>query len=302
MGDILNPYWDIVKDIPGDEIMMRFDNRWQPASYPPMSMFEALGRAEEREAYETWTKEKGRSTLVKKYSWAIPSPESIEWIVKVLDGRPVVEIGAGTGYWAWLLTQAGVDIRCYDHRPPGMGYNEWHSPRVMRVKKYTQEEHDAHREQWEKWDKIALDVADLPGAVPMPRPRFQPLPEAEEREVLHGVAGEQWVDIIDGDHTALRLPENRDRVLFLSWPPYDTSMGEDVLACYDGDLMIFIGESYGCTGTDAFHDTLEKEWLPIATGPMVQWSGMHDYMTLYVRATAPDNVKKAVLGLADAEV
>jgi hypothetical protein len=35
----------------------------------------------------------------------IPSPEALARIITVLDGRPMVEIGAGNGYWAWLLNQ-----------------------------------------------------------------------------------------------------------------------------------------------------------------------------------------------------
>jgi hypothetical protein len=30
-----------------------------------------------------------------------------------------VEIGAGSGYWAWQLGQAGVDVTAYDPVPPG---------------------------------------------------------------------------------------------------------------------------------------------------------------------------------------
>ncbi|MBS1805580.1 MAG: hypothetical protein JST28_19625 [Acidobacteria bacterium] len=32
---------------------------------------------------------------------------------------PIVEIGAGTGYWASLMRLGGVDILCYDKNPPG---------------------------------------------------------------------------------------------------------------------------------------------------------------------------------------
>ncbi|TAL31616.1 MAG: hypothetical protein EPN93_17625 [Spirochaetes bacterium] len=56
-----------------------------------------------------------RSSLVEKYAFAVPDART----VGVLARRgPLVEIGAGSGYWAWCLTQAGADIIAYDIAPP----------------------------------------------------------------------------------------------------------------------------------------------------------------------------------------
>lgn len=62
-----------------------------------------------------------RMQLCKRYTWAIPSPYDIAWIARLTAraGRGVVEVGAGTGYWAWQLRQAGVDVVAYDPHPPG---------------------------------------------------------------------------------------------------------------------------------------------------------------------------------------
>jgi len=49
-----------------------------------------------------------RRKLTKKYAWAIPTPEAIEAIKKYL---PIIEIGAGKGYWASLIDG---DIICFD--------------------------------------------------------------------------------------------------------------------------------------------------------------------------------------------
>jgi hypothetical protein len=56
-----------------------------------------------------------RHELVMKYSWAIPNREAIEAIVSL--GRPIVEIGAGYGYWAKLISEAGGKIKCFDEVP-----------------------------------------------------------------------------------------------------------------------------------------------------------------------------------------
>jgi hypothetical protein len=52
-----------------------------------------------------------RRKLVWAFAWAVPSPEAIRGIASV---GPLIEIGAGTGYWAWLLRQAGADVLAYD--------------------------------------------------------------------------------------------------------------------------------------------------------------------------------------------
>lgn len=61
-----------------------------------------------------------RLELVRKYSWAVPNKEAIEEIVKY---SPIVEAGAGTGYWASLIKDAGGDIIALDKFPPGAGNN-----------------------------------------------------------------------------------------------------------------------------------------------------------------------------------
>jgi len=48
-------------------------------------------------------------------SFAIPSDAALE---AVAAHTPLIECGAGTGYWAALLQQRGVDILPYDVRPP----------------------------------------------------------------------------------------------------------------------------------------------------------------------------------------
>lgn len=52
-----------------------------------------------------------RDTLVKRYSWAIPGGSALE---KIASYSPIVEMGAGSGYWAYLLRGLGVDVVAYD--------------------------------------------------------------------------------------------------------------------------------------------------------------------------------------------
>ena len=49
------------------------------------------------------------------WAWAVPDEKAIRTLV---EHSPIVEIGAGTGYWARLAAEAGADIVAYDSRPP----------------------------------------------------------------------------------------------------------------------------------------------------------------------------------------
>ena len=49
--------------------------------------------------------------LVEKYAWAVPDNKALE-IIKHF--APIIELGAGGGYWAYLLREMGVDIVAVD--------------------------------------------------------------------------------------------------------------------------------------------------------------------------------------------
>lgn len=88
-----NPYWELIRHIPSLDYGM-----WHgitPYGYSPGLSI-------------------GRTALTTTYAWSIPSPGDIAWIAELLDGRGVVEVGAGSGYWAWQLGQAGVDVAAYE--------------------------------------------------------------------------------------------------------------------------------------------------------------------------------------------
>jgi hypothetical protein len=61
-----------------------------------------------------------RDRLAYKYSWAIPTARVITKLARL---GPIVEIGAGAGYWARLIVEAGGDIVAYDTYPPDQRRN-----------------------------------------------------------------------------------------------------------------------------------------------------------------------------------
>lgn len=101
-----NPYWEIIRQLPLDTIGLPWRTfRPEPDGFfvDPASPARVLA---------------DRSSLCVTYSWSIPSPGDIAWIKSRLGGKGLVEPGAGGGYWAWQLAQAGVDVIAYEPQDP----------------------------------------------------------------------------------------------------------------------------------------------------------------------------------------
>lgn len=98
-----NPYWDIVA----------------------ASVFEHEGRRVVNGGRDQGSARLGyaQTVLQSTYAYAIPSPETVAWAVAFCDGCPVLELGAGRGYWAAQLHQAGAAVEAYDSEPPGEAEN-----------------------------------------------------------------------------------------------------------------------------------------------------------------------------------
>lgn len=157
-----------------------------------------------------------RDVLRKQYSFAVPCDEALDTLASL---GPVVEMGAGSGYWAYLLRKRGVDVQAYDKSPGKKNPYEF-------TKRWT--------------------------------------------GVVHGLPG--------------KLKKRADRTLFLSWPDYNTSFASRCLEHYRGDTVVYIGEGWGgCTGDDAFHQMLERDWTEAKEIRIPQWDGLHDSFVVYKR-------------------
>lgn len=107
---IRNPLWDAARWMPAEPYW--HDDTVLCPTYTSSAF--AKSTTEELEQLGA-----SRDQLAKTYTWSIISPADVSWLVGQLAGRPVVEVGAGTGYWAWQLEQAGVDVAAYDPHPAG---------------------------------------------------------------------------------------------------------------------------------------------------------------------------------------
>ncbi len=61
------------------------------------------------------------ASISDRYSWAIPDSRAL-FILQ--NFAPLIEIGAGKGYWGHLLRNKGVDIICFDKEIPESTWTE----------------------------------------------------------------------------------------------------------------------------------------------------------------------------------
>ncbi len=67
---------------------------------------------------------KARNRCVQKFGFAVPTEEAVRKIVKHA-AKGVIELGAGTGYWASLLS-LHVSVEAYDPEPGGSLKSPYH--------------------------------------------------------------------------------------------------------------------------------------------------------------------------------
>jgi hypothetical protein len=102
---ISNPYWEIIRQLPLEDLPLSWQGRPEP-------MLHWMGDGGFRAFAD-------RFDMCATYSWSICSPGDITWLQQILSGRGVIEVGAGGGYWAWQMRQAGIDVLAYDPNEAG---------------------------------------------------------------------------------------------------------------------------------------------------------------------------------------
>lgn len=93
-----NPYWDIVAPSISDNKGRRVVNGGNPEGSARLAYAQMLLQA--------------------IYAYAIPSPETMAWMSAFCAGERIVDLGAGRGYWAAQMAQAGMTVEAYDFEPP----------------------------------------------------------------------------------------------------------------------------------------------------------------------------------------
>lgn len=107
-----NPYWDAVTDHVGPD-------PWWPSAPFCINWLDYPGKGVPH-----------RTDYVSRYAWTITSPEAVAFVAEQSGGK-LVDPMAGTGYWAHVLDQMGVDVLAYDlHPADGGSANQWHKDQI----------------------------------------------------------------------------------------------------------------------------------------------------------------------------
>lgn len=61
----------------------------------------------------------------RRWGFAIPDDTALDTLAAFAQPSGIIEIGAGLGYWAQLLTTRGVDVIAFDLHPPPSPANAW---------------------------------------------------------------------------------------------------------------------------------------------------------------------------------
>jgi hypothetical protein len=150
-----------------------------------------------------------RKKVIWPYSWAVPNADAVHTIASY---SPLVELGAGSGYWSWLLRQAGAKVVSLDQEP------------------------------------------------------MQP---------------PKWCDVSYG--TPNDVCAYQDHALLICWPPLDSSMAFDALSCFQGSVLIYVGEWRGRTANHQFHKVIQEEWNQQQSIVIPCWPGYSDQVLIFKR-------------------
>ncbi len=224
-----------------------------------------------------------RLLCTRLFGWAIPSIEAINAIQEAVGNRPVVEVGAGTGYWGFLLKQAGVSWVGLDECPGRQRISDAEVKaaydHALSVLYSTAAFARSSGSRTGRYAAIAAQLQEATALFPEGLDTYQPATRLCWAPVE--------VSAVSDAAVWESHPENQPgRVLMLCWPPYAEPMGFHALKGFRGDRLVYIGERYGgCTGDDAFHELLEAEWDTISEHALPQWEGINDRLFIYQRNT-----------------
>lgn len=236
-----------------------------------------------------------RDWLARLYAFAVPNERAVEACRRVMkacggEGTGIVEVGAGLGYWKWFLENAVADrggkspayrrswkgndaVRVQQGAPTSDVNTEATNPlRFLAVDK------DPARLQSSAGQRSST-IDTHKGCQDRGRggglrghrkgnPRARPVERLNE---YHGRAP-AWASVSEGDPKMLQSLSMGDfPVLFLCYPPPSISsgsvsggrsscMGTDALGYFSGNVLVYVGEIGGDTGSPRLEEALRAGW------------------------------------------
>lgn len=208
----------------------------------PFALFEAW-----RSAMRQQDAVAERHEAVGRYAHAIPSPSAVRYIAASCPSD-VVELGAGSGYWAHVLTEAGVDVVAYDLEPVEEGSNDFFGPILP-------------------W-------------FPVLRGDETSLPDHAKRALLlvWPTRNEEWpARAVSGFHAA-----GGTRLVYVGEPPGGRT-GDDVFHASLGEITGCVHCGYGVADAMCICG-VEQLWRRSERVELPHWPGFDDDLYLYERS------------------
>ena len=191
-----------------------------------------------------------RDEAITRFAFAILDSATVTALLK---HGPFLEVGAGTGYWAYELRKAGADIiatdpepySCNSHRPLGPSSANYY---------------DVGDTLWSPIERLDAKTAI-------------------ERYVNAG-------STVNGNVVNVGAAM---RTLLMVWPSLGSDWTANALeqfAARGGKRLVYVGEGDGgCTANDRFHAMLDSSWTEVESIDIPVWFGIHDWLRIYERAS-----------------
>ncbi|DAZ92755.1 TPA: hypothetical protein N0F65_000580, partial [Lagenidium giganteum] len=178
------------------------------------------------------------------YAYATPTEEALATIAKY---APLVEMGAGTGYWSSLLQAKDVDILAYDKCPPAVSVTASNGGNDALDKK------KANRKK------------------------------ADEKNAYHGQVPPFCPMAKGGPETLSSVRELHGRSLLLCYPPPKDPMALDCLRNFTGKYVLHVGEWQGDTGERKFEKRLARDYTLVKEVALPNWGNTAYSLTVWQR-------------------
>lgn len=226
----------------------------------------------------------------RQYAWAIPTDE----VIKIMyHYGPVIEIGAGKGYWGYLLRKYAnvLGESCKMEQPDDiyLGFDCTPSP--------TQDE-NLKMLNLEYQTKMAERKRNGEGAAKKKPQGKKGGKAAEPMRYVEDKKYPSWTHIDIGDSTELSRPENKHRTLFLCYPDdfeySERSLAYDCFKKYKGEYIITVGEflgetrqenPFGRSADGEFQTHLCDQFHKILHITLPSWPSSHDSFCVWKRTT-----------------
>jgi hypothetical protein len=208
-------------------------------------------------------------------AFAVPSEGALSLLAQ---HAPIIEMGAGTGYWVHLLQARGVDACAFDARPPllagsgsGSGSGSGGDGAGACGSK------NGGKSGGKSGGKGGGSSGSKGGGGGG---------EAPSQNTFHGGCP-AFTTVLPGSPKLLAETRWRQHTLFLCYPPNGRPMARECLEHFGGSTFVHVGEWRGDTGDATFEASLAAGWELRMRLPLPCWGDTMEDLTVWHRRATP---------------